>query len=284
MALRLAFSIAVTVEAQILLLDEVLAVGDEAFQRKCLGKMFERRASDSTIVFVSHDMAAVELICDRVILLERGVIRADGDPQDVIGQYHEALAGVVTSPVRAGEETDVEAATDEDIASEVGEGRRLPRARSWGSGRVVVTGVRTRNADDAETERFLGGGAMRVEIDYEFRDPDVDDPKVTVRVSQLDGDVLFDVNSVIDDFDAPLRRPGGTVVLTIPQLPLQQGRFLLSVGLSTKTETEVFHLLERWMEFSVFAPKRGDGIVAVEREWSLASDERPGVAAPIARS
>jgi ABC-type polysaccharide/polyol phosphate transport system ATPase subunit len=286
MALRLAFSIAVTVEAQILLLDEVLAVGDEAFQRKCLGKMYDRRATDSTIVFVSHDMAAVELICDRVILLQRGEKVADGDPADVIGQYHEALAGVVTGPSRQAEVADAEdpeePAGPEEIASPGG--RRMPRARSWGSGRVVVSGVRMLNAEEAETERFLGGSAMRVEIDYEFREPDVEDPKVTVRVSQLDGDVLFDVNSVIDDFDAPLRRPSGTVVLTIPSLPLQQGRFLLTVGLSTKRETEVYHLLERWMEFSVFAPRRQDGILAVDREWSLASDGRPGVAAPIARS
>jgi hypothetical protein len=113
---------------------------------------------------------------------------------------------------------------------------------------------------------------MRVEIDYAFADPDADEPKFTVRVSQLDGDVLFAVNSFTDDFDRDVPRPRGSVALVIPELPLLQGRFLLSVSLSTKRDTEIYHALERWLEFSVFAPTTGDGVVAVERSWELVDE------------
>ena len=248
-----------------ILLDEVLAVGDEAFQRKCLGKMFERRRSGATIVFVSHDMGAVEMICDRAVLLEQGRLVADGIPADIIGQYHEDIAGHVEAP-RA--ESAAIVVAEEDLASSAEIGETTPAARSWGTGRVRASGVRLTNEERVPTTRFLGGAQVQVEIDYEFADLDAPDPKFTVRVSELDGDVLFCVNTFIDEFDVQLQRPSGTVRLSIPDLPLMQGRFLLSIGLSTKEESEIFHLLERWVEFSVFSPRRQDGIIDVRRSWS----------------
>jgi hypothetical protein len=149
-----------------------------------------------------------------------------------------------------------------------------PRTRSWGTGRARITGVRLTNADGTPTETVLGGSQVGVEIDYAFEDAGLADPKVTVRVSALDGDVLFAVNNIVDGFDASLARPQGTVALTIPRLPLQQGRFHLSAGLSTRAETEVFHLLEPAIEFSVFAPTPGEGMVALERDWSVMRGHR----------
>jgi ABC-2 type transport system ATP-binding protein len=277
MQLRLAFSVAVIVRAQVILLDEVLAVGDEAFQRKCLGKMFELRESGATIVFVSHDAAAVEMVCDRAILLEKGSIVADGEPADVIGQYHEQLAGTVDAPAPMETDTAEERASEAEPGvdtTEAGEATDNEGPRSWGSGRVRITSVRMINGEGINTQRFLSGESMRVEIDYAFVDPEAPDPKFTVRVTQLDGDVLFCVNSVIDNYAGPVTRPEGTVALEIPSLPFQDGRFLMSIGLSTKRETEIFHLLEKWGAFSVFSKTRGDGIVAVQRQWAFGASGR----------
>jgi hypothetical protein len=183
----------------------------------------------------------------------------------------------VEAEAPADEETEAPAAPDgaeaqgPELAPE--DRQRGGRARSWGSGRVEITGLRVCNAVGLETTRFLGSAPMRVEVDYVFRDPEAPDPKFTVRVHALDGDVLFGANSVIDNFDRAVPRPAGRVAMIIPDLPLREGRFLLSAGLSTKRETEVFHLLERWIEFSVFAPRPGEGTVAIAREWALVSDE-----------
>jgi ABC-type polysaccharide/polyol phosphate transport system ATPase subunit len=94
MLLRLAYSIAIQVPFDILLLDEVLAVGDQSFQRKCFATFDQMRADGKTIVFVSHDLDSVARFCDRVLLLAAGVPRALGAADDVIQQYHE-LAGAV---------------------------------------------------------------------------------------------------------------------------------------------------------------------------------------------
>jgi ABC-type polysaccharide/polyol phosphate transport system ATPase subunit len=93
MAVRLAFSVAVQVDADILLVDEVLAVGDAAFQRKCFDRFDKLKAAGKTIVFVTHDMSAVERFCDRAMLLERGRIVDLGDPHKVARAYNEINFG-----------------------------------------------------------------------------------------------------------------------------------------------------------------------------------------------
>src|SRR5437764_5038754 len=93
MYMRLGFAIAAHIEADVLLLDEVFAVGDEAFQRKCFGKIFEFKQRGGTIVFVSHDAAAVERLCDRAVLLRNGTVEFDGATRDAIMQYRRLLAG-----------------------------------------------------------------------------------------------------------------------------------------------------------------------------------------------
>ncbi len=95
MYMRLGFAIAAHIDADVLLLDEVFAVGDEQFQRKCFGKIFEFKRRGGTIVFVSHDAAAVERLCDRAILLQAGRVRFDGPTHDAVVRYRQLLAGLV---------------------------------------------------------------------------------------------------------------------------------------------------------------------------------------------
>src|SRR5260221_7046203 len=91
--MRLGFAIAAHIEADVLLLDEVFAVGDEAFQRKCFGKIFEFKKRGGTIVFVSHDAAAVERLCDRAVLLKDGGVEFNGPTPHAIVEYRRLPAG-----------------------------------------------------------------------------------------------------------------------------------------------------------------------------------------------
>lgn len=88
---RLAFAVATEIDPDILLVDEMLSVGDEAFQHKCLERMHRFRREGKTILFVSHDMNPIRSLCDRVILLDKGQIVTDGEPEQVIARYHELL-------------------------------------------------------------------------------------------------------------------------------------------------------------------------------------------------
>lgn len=103
MYVRLGFSIAAHLDPDILLLDEVLAVGDAAFQAKCLDRIAELRRAGRTVIFISHDLAAVYRLCDRAILLNHGRVVADGPPRQVIDEYQQMTFGAATGPVEAAE-------------------------------------------------------------------------------------------------------------------------------------------------------------------------------------
>ena len=98
MLARLGFAVATEVDPDILLVDEILAVGDEPFQHKCLERMNNFRRQGKTTVFVSHDMGLVQSLCDRVILLDHGHLHAEGPPKQVIARYHELLHPSAAAP------------------------------------------------------------------------------------------------------------------------------------------------------------------------------------------
>ncbi|HFI0256286.1 TPA: ABC transporter ATP-binding protein [Streptococcus suis] len=112
MQVRLAFSVAIKAQGDVLILDEVLAVGDEAFQRKCNDYFQERKQSGKTTILVTHDMGAVKKYCNKAVLIEHGLVKALGDPNDVANQY--SLDNTVTAAPQAEEVVDVE----EDITEE----------------------------------------------------------------------------------------------------------------------------------------------------------------------
>ena len=260
MQMRLAFAVASHVNPDVLLLDEVLAVGDEAFQRKCMGRIFDYRRRGGTILFVSHDPSAVELVCDRAILLEHGRQVIDSRPEETLAVYRKHLS----------QSSDEDRRPPPEIAGPAPEAGGAPGegAASYGTGRARVTGVRMRNELGDATTSFLGGTAIRIEMDYAL-DDDLAAPKFTFRINHVSGDVLLSVNSVSDHMDAEIERPSGTVSLSLPRLPLREGRFTLSVGISAPEETELYHLLAHWLEFSVFAPALGEGILVAERAWAV---------------
>jgi ABC-type polysaccharide/polyol phosphate transport system ATPase subunit len=261
MQMRLAFAVASHVNPDVLLLDEVLAVGDEAFQRKCMGRIFDYRRRGGTIIFVSHDPAAVELVCDRAVLLEHGRQVIDSRPEETLAVYRKHLSQSSDEDRRPPPEI-------EGPAPEAG-GAPSEGAASYGTGRARVTGVRLLNELGDVTTSVLGGTALRIELDYLVND-EVADPKFTFRLNHVSGDVLLAVNSVSDHFASALPRPSGTVSLDFARLPLREGRFTLSVGISAQDETELYHLLAHWIEFSVFAPSFGEGILIAERRWDVA--------------
>ena len=134
MTMRLGFAVAAHVEADVLLLDEVFAVGDEEFQRKCFGKIFEFKQRGGTIVFVSHDASAVERLCERAVLLRHGRVEFDGPTHEAILRYHRLLAA-------------------EEDPAERGAG-----LREWGSGEARIAAVELLGAGRrARGAQFLAG-------------------------------------------------------------------------------------------------------------------------------
>ena len=147
MYMRLGFAIAAFLDADTLLLDEVFAVGDEAFQRKCFGRIFEFKQRGGTIVFVSHDAVAVERLCERAVLLQAGEVTFDGPAHEAIVLYRRTLA------------------------AEVDPAERGAGLREWGTGEAVIASARLLGPEGEEREQFLAGEPLTLAVAIEAREP-----------------------------------------------------------------------------------------------------------------
>jgi ABC-type polysaccharide/polyol phosphate transport system ATPase subunit len=241
---RLGFAVAAHVDSDVLLLDEILAVGDEAFQRKCLGRVFEYRRQGGTVVFVSHDGEAVQQVCDRAVLLVGGRLAAEGDPADVLAMYRRGLAHAREAGGSAGDAPD-----------------------EWGTGRVAITGVRL-SGPDGPRDRFVSGEPMRIDIDFIARE-EVACPVFGVEVRSADGTLCYGTNTHRDSYAIPAVAGPGTASLVIDSLPLHEGRFTLTLAVHSEDEGEVYHWLERRHGISVFATAAGVGLVRMDGRWEI---------------
>jgi lipopolysaccharide transport system ATP-binding protein len=238
MGVRLAFAIAAHLDPEVLLVDEVLAVGDAEFQKKCLGRMEEAGSQGRTVIFVSHSMASVLRLCPRVILLDHGRVIADGKARDVIRTYLES--GLGTSAIR--EWASPEDAPGDDI--------------------VRLRAVRALDRDGAVSEEVDIGEPVDIEVEYWLRKPSAGiGPGVGLRFINEDGVVLFsstDLNE-IDSNDAP-RSPGVfRSRCRIPRDLLSDGQVIVDVVLAS-TRPRVLHAWERdAVAFQVVDRSRREG-------------------------
>lgn len=258
MSMRLAFAVASHVTPDVLLLDEVLAVGDEAFQRKCQGRIAEFRRGGGTLVFVSHDPGAVERVCDRAILLTGGEVVADGDPAEVLTAYHRRLADAPAEEAPSGD------------------------GREWGNRDVVISSCRL-VGPDGPTSRFISGGRLTIEMDIEPRRP-VAMPTFGIAVHAVDGGHMYGTNTVIDSFDVEQISGPARVRFTIDPLHLHEGRFVVTLAVSSIDGSDVCHWLDRWLEFSVFQTKTGVGPADLGGGWSISTEHDGAPAPPPART
>src|SRR5215470_9322641 len=240
MYVRLGFAIAAHLEPEILLLDEVLAVGDMAFQRKCLDRVRALRREGRTIIFISHDLSAVEALCDRVLLMQRGELIADGPPGEVIGQYKALATEVATlfsgmGPVR--EWRDVDAPGDRIV--------RMRRVRVCGEDGTTISAIDIRHPVGIEiTYDVLVGGHVLVPNVHFFNE------------ARLPLFVVLDLEQKWQGRP----KPAGRYVSTawIPGNFLAEGSLIVDTAISTLAPLEVHAHEEDVVTFRVFDPMSAD--------------------------
>ena len=248
MYMRLGFAIAAFLDADVLLLDEVFAVGDEAFQRKCFGRIFEFKQRGGTIVFVSHDAAAVERLCERAVLLQAGETAYDGPAHEAIVRYRRQLAG------------------DADPAE------REAGLREWGTGEVTVAEARLRGPEGELREQFLAGEALALDVLLHAAEP-VPAPRLQLELRDDAG--LLVASEEVDT--ASLGWNGGEgdlrVRLDVPEPPLQFGRFHLRLGVVDAGGERLLHWLDDALVFLVYPDGEGRGLVRLEGKWTAETKE-----------
>ena len=245
MHMRLGFAIAVHVDADILLLDEVFAVGDEAFQRKCIDKILEFKQRGGTVCFVSHSAAAVERLCERAVLLSKGHVEYDGSTSEALKRYHRALA--LEEPA-------------EDPAAAL---------REWGSGEVRVAWVAVAGGDGAARTRFVSGEPVTIVLQL-VGEQAVPPPVLSLELRDSGGSLLGASTRDLGELGWDGTPGERQLRFAIDHLPLGEGEFQVSVALTDAAGSKRYHRIDAATHFAVDPSDGARGALRLDGEWSLA--------------
>ena len=256
MYMRLGFSVAAHIRSDVLLLDEVFAVGDEQFQRKCFGKIAEFKNRGGTIIFVSHDAQAVERLCERAVLLRQGEVAFDGPTQEAIAAYRRLLAAD---------------ANPEELEAGL---------REWGSGEARIDSAQLLDASGEERSQFAAGEPVTVRVVVTAQ-AGVAAPLVNLELRDDGGLVLGRSTQATAELGWDGLAGERELRFHIARLPLADGRFHLRVALIDPASGRPLHALDDALRLFVFPPGPSAGALLFEGDWTM---EETGSGAPIGRS
>jgi hypothetical protein len=243
MRLRLGFAVAVASDPEILLIDEVLSVGDARFQEKCFERLLELRENGTTILLASHDETQVRRLCDRVVWLSRGRVQASGAPDDVYAAYSYSM---LTETQRRAEEAAIE--------SRHGRPELRVNENRFGTFEVEVAGVTVlRDGDGA----IAPGAAVGITVALEAHRP-VDDPIVAVSLRRDDGARCLDLNTQMDGLSLGRIDGRSDVTLWLDRVDVEPGLYRFDVGVYEASWSYVYDY--HWAAYPLeVAPSRSGG-------------------------
>ncbi len=254
MEVRLAFSLAIQAHAEILMMDEVLAVGDAAFQEKCFDTFNRYKREGRTVVLVTHGLAAVTTYCDRALLLDHGRLVADGETADVTAQYRRAIGLAADGTLTANE------------------------VERWGSRDVVFTGLRMLDERGAEDRNPPTGGFVRIELGYEIQNDAVSDFVCTLWLLRADGLMVSESQLPVSQYaqvGESQRGSGGTMHFDIPQIPLLDGAYSVEVELRGRRDGAAYDHIRHAIDFRVIDRRDRHGVIEPGGTWSVVPADQP---------
>jgi len=232
---RLGFAIAASLDPDILLIDEVLSVGDVGFQEKCVTRMRELLARGVPLVFVSHNLAAVVDLCTRAILVERGSVRFDGRPAETVAEFRRGRRDQTVRP--------------------------LPSADA-----IHISDVQLLRADGEASPLFHTGQPMTIQVHYRAPQP-VRAPHIAIDIHGVDGLYCAGINTRMDNWGLGTLEGEGRVELVIPQLNLLPGSYTISAGILDPQGLRPLDLQSHAYPFSVASERKDFGVVYLEHHW-----------------
>jgi ABC-2 type transport system ATP-binding protein/lipopolysaccharide transport system ATP-binding protein len=245
MYMRLGFAVAVAIEPDVLLVDEILAVGDESFQHKCLRRIHEMQDRGRTILFVSHDLGRVEKLCHQVAWLDHGALIRTGESREVIDAYLEAV-----------DKADVEA---------IRTANRENSHRRWGTREVEITRIRTLGRGGDEQVLFGTGESFVLEISYRAATR-TENPVFGVGIFKDDGVCCYGSNTGIDGLSIPAIEGEGIVRFVVERLDLVEGDYLLDLAVHTPGG-HAYDYHSRSHRFAIRSPIKDTGVFRPGHTW-----------------
>jgi len=244
MVVRLGFSIATHVEPEVLLIDEILAVGDQSFQRKSTEKIEQFRREGRTILVVSHSLGLVQQLCETVVWLEKGSVKMVGPATDVIAAYTGNTYGNFAQ---------------EDAGSKT----------RWGTGEVQITRVAAVDDGDHPIESIGTGDSLKIAIELNSH-VRLESPVVRVQLETISGETVWSTSTqrgaaTLRVLDGPAR-----ALLHLPSVPLAEGTYYVSVSVTDATGNTEYDHCQHWSKLHVNGGSTNDGgFVAMSSSWEI---------------
>jgi ABC-type polysaccharide/polyol phosphate transport system ATPase subunit len=268
MHMRLGFSVAINVNPDILLIDEVLAVGDASFVPKCLDRIDDFRRRQKTILFVSHDLSTVEKICDRVIWLKHGKIQTMGEPKRVVDAYLQDVAEKQEEDFeRRQQEVEVEESFEEDR-----------RENRWGKREIEIKKVRLKGLDGIEKHVYSPDEGMLIEMDV-MAYSQIKDFVFGIAINNPKGICCYGTNTELEEFAALFIEGEGQVVFRIDKLGLINGTYYLDVA-SHKKDGYPYDYHRNLYSFMISSTNKDVGILRPQHSWKFSSGIKIKVPSP----
>ncbi|MEQ1873064.1 MAG: ABC transporter ATP-binding protein [Ilumatobacteraceae bacterium] len=245
MYVRLAFAVAINVDPQLLIIDEILAVGDVSFQRRCMEKFVEFRDDGRTIVLVTHDMGSVKNLCDRAIWLEHGKAVDEGDPGDLVEAYTERMLGAYSRTADGG--------------------------HRQGSGEIRITQVEMFvNAGTTPVKRFRTGDDVRLRLHYESEQT-VPQPVIGIEIESVGGSTISAPNTRDVGLVPTTMSGNGDLEVSFAKVALLPGSYDLHTSITDFNRAKIYDRLQNAMRFDVMTgkPYETEGVVTLSPQWTL---------------
>ncbi|MDX1415169.1 MAG: ABC transporter ATP-binding protein [Candidatus Promineifilaceae bacterium] len=247
MYMRLGFSVAIHVQPTILIVDEILAVGDQAFQMKCIDRIHEMKRQGVTIILISHNLEIIRRLCSHLIWLEHGQMRASGPAEEVANEYKEYSNQAVGKQL---------------TISQKGSYRR------WGSLEIEITNVRFLDASGSSQTLFKTGDEMIIEIAYIAHQP-IRDPEFGLAIFRQDGVHVNGPNSHLAGLEMGDISGSGVVQYHIKELPLLPARYQVTAAVHDSRLMNAYDYHELAYPFRVITggAKETDGLIELPATW-----------------
>ncbi len=256
MYVRLGFAVAVHADPDVLLIDEVLAVGDEEFSAKCIAKIQEMKYRGVTLVFVTHQLGQVRNLCDRALWLDHGEVEAIGDPIRVVDAYLQEVAGVAAAAPAAAPAPEAGAATQSKDEEE-----------RWGSGEVVLSRVSLADDKGRELVALGAGSPVSIEMDVSVRVPQ-DDFVFGIGIYHADGSCVYGTNTDLEGLIPQRLESDGRVRFVMPSLDLVAGTYRVDAAVHTRNG-RAFDYRRGVLRFVVGSRVHDIGVYRPKHQWKI---------------
>jgi ABC-2 type transport system ATP-binding protein len=267
MYVRLGFAVAVNMDPDVLLVDEVLSVGDEAFQRKCLDRVKRFQREGRTIIVVTHSPDLVRQVCDRAAVLDHGQMVAWGTPGEAVRSYREHLL----QHERYQEADELVPVLEDEIDDGVA---AQERKRNF---KLRITDVRIEHPRAGERDYLLPGEPLAIRVLYETAER-LDDVVLGIAIHDVEGDLVFGANTDILGVPVSALDGSGSVSFETEATPLLDGTYLVTIGAHSHDEATVYDWHEQRHQFQVMNPARTVGQVDLGLRVVLSDKRAEGAA------